>query len=83
MKKSEFLQKWDEEILRYADVIVGKRTNIPYSTNCYEENGLWVISVVGERQDESIRLRDDESLVFDELDTIMCVKVKQNGLLSS
>lgn len=82
MKKSEFLQKWDEQILRYADVIVGKRTNIPYSINCYEENGLWVISVVGERQDESIRLRGDENFVFDELDSMVCVKVKQNGLLS-
>lgn len=76
MTKSEFLQKWDEKSLRYADVIVGKRTNIPYSTNCYEEDGLWVISVVGERQDESIRIKDDENLVFDELDCMVSIKLK-------
>ncbi|WP_455717074.1 hypothetical protein [Anaerosporobacter sp.] len=76
MTKSEFIQSWSDVILKSLQVVVGKKSNIPHSINCYEENGVWIISEIGERQDVSIIIEGKESLVFDKLNRIVRGELK-------
>ncbi|MBQ3164575.1 MAG: hypothetical protein IJC02_08570 [Lachnospiraceae bacterium] len=76
MTKNEFFDNWSEDILKSLQVIVGKKSNIPYSINCYEEKGIWIISEIGERQDVSIIMEGEESTVFTKLNKIVRGEVK-------
>lgn len=76
MTKNEFLESWSEDILKNVQVSVGKKSNIPYSINCYEENGIWLISEVGERQEVSIIIEGEENLVFEKLNKVVRGELK-------
>lgn len=40
--------------LKKYNIYIGEKTNIPYPIGCYEENGIWYLCDVGERQNYSI-----------------------------
>lgn len=76
MTKNEFLEKWSEDVLKRVRVIVGSKSVLAYSINCYEENGIWVISRIGERQEGTIIYEGEENFIFEKLNKIVCGKLE-------
>lgn len=76
MKKEEFLSKWDKETLEYYNFVVGRKTNVPYSTGCYEQDNVWVIYEVGERQDFGILAQGTEEEMFAKLDRFVQAEIE-------
>lgn len=50
--------------LEFLNVTVGRKTNVPFSTGCYFEDGGWVLYGVDERQNFSIIEKGDEDRIF-------------------
>lgn len=76
MKKEEFLSKWDEKTLNYYNFVIGRKTNIPYSTGCYQEGEKWNLYGVGERQNIAITAQGTEEEIFEKLDKILKGEIK-------
>ena len=77
MKKEEFLKKWNEEILEHYNIVVGKKTNVPYSTGCYQERGERFIYKVGERQNLVVVQQGVEDEIITTLNEIVEAKREQ------
>ena len=56
MTKNELMEFINSEgiDLSRSGIVLGSKSNTPYTMGCYEENGLWYIYEVGERQDFGI-----------------------------
>ncbi|MFJ8519471.1 hypothetical protein [Lysinibacillus xylanilyticus] len=76
MNRNEFEIKWGKK-LDELDIVIGRKTNIPYSTGCYIEDGLWKIYGIGERQNFSIIAQGTEEEMFEKLDRIIRGKIRQ------
>lgn len=66
MTKVEFLKYVEEnniDMERY-NFYVGEKTNIPFSTGCFEEEGQWKVYGVDERQSFAVIKQGDEESVF-------------------
>ncbi|WP_242874718.1 MULTISPECIES: hypothetical protein [Clostridium] len=44
--------------------MIGRKTNVPFSTGCYFEDGNWVLYGVDEIQNFSIVEKGDEDRIF-------------------
>ena len=56
MTKKELMEYINSEGIdlgRYG-IVIGSKSNTPYTMGCYEEEGTWYIYDVGERQDFGI-----------------------------
>lgn len=76
MKRKEFLEKWDKKTLEHYNFVIGRKTNIPYSTGCYREKDVWYIYGVGERQNLVVIMQGNEEDVFTKLNKILLGKVE-------
>ena len=76
MKRKEFLEKWDKKILEHYNFVIGRKTNVPYSTGCYQEKDVWYIYGVGERQNLVVTMQGNEEDVFTKLDKILLGKME-------
>ncbi|MBD7912078.1 hypothetical protein [Clostridium cibarium] len=79
MKRAEYLSKIkDDDInLERLNIVIGRKTNIPYSKGCYEENDIWYFYDVNERQDLVITKTGTEDEIFSYLYLITKALLKQ------
>lgn len=61
--------------MKYYNFIIGEKTNVPYSTGCYQEDNIWIIYEVGERQDFGILAQGTEEM-FTKLDRFLQAKIE-------
>lgn len=66
MKKSEYeIKIQDLGInLEKLNIVIGRKTNVPFSTGCYFENDNWILYDVDERQNFSIIEAGEEERIF-------------------
>ena len=50
--------------LEQLNIVIGRKTNVPFSTGCYFEDGNWVLYGVDERQNFLIIEKGDEDRIF-------------------
>ncbi len=50
--------------LEKLNIVIGRKTNVPFSTGCYFEDENWVLYGVDERQNFSIVEKGDEDRIF-------------------
>lgn len=50
--------------LEKLNIYIGRKTNIPYSYGCFEEDSVWKAYMVGERQDFGIGRVGTEEEIF-------------------
>ncbi len=50
--------------LERLNIVIGRKTNVPFSTGCYFEDGAWVLYDVNERQDFTIIEKGSEDRIF-------------------
>lgn len=69
MTKKEFLEyvKNNNIDLKKSNVIVGEKSNTPFSIGCYEEGSSWHLYEVDERQNFSILKSGEEKEIFNYL----------------
>lgn len=66
MKQDEYVNKIKTLgiNLNQLNIVIGRKTNVPFSTGCYFENGNWILYDVDERQNFSIIESGDEDRIF-------------------
>lgn len=66
MKKSEYeIKIQDLGInLEKLNIVIGRKTKVPFSTGCYFENDNWILYDVDERQNFSIIEAGEEERIF-------------------
>lgn len=47
------------------NIVIGDKKEIPYITGCFQEDGVWKLYMVGERQDLDIVQQGSEEEIFD------------------
>jgi hypothetical protein len=47
------------------NIVIGVKKEIPYITGCFQEDGVWKLYMVGERQDFDIVQQGTEEEIFD------------------
>lgn len=69
MKKSELMAwvKSNNIDLKKYNIVIGEKSNVPYSVGCYEEAGTWYLYEVGERQNFSVIKEGNEDDVIKHL----------------
>ncbi|MFJ9386592.1 hypothetical protein ACIROD_22965 [Peribacillus sp. NPDC101481] len=50
--------------LQEFNIVIGRKTNVPFSTGCYFEDGNWILYDVDERQNFSIIEKGNEDPIF-------------------
>ncbi|MGE6718481.1 hypothetical protein ACQKGD_14050 [Peribacillus frigoritolerans] len=50
--------------LQEFNIVIGRKTNVPFSTGCYFEDGNWILYDVDERQNSSIIEKGNEDRIF-------------------
>lgn len=61
------------------NLVIGEKKLIPYVTGCFEENGLWKIYMVGERQDLDIVQEGTEEEIFNVMHGITKSRMKYSN----
>ncbi|MCC5804372.1 hypothetical protein [Rossellomorea vietnamensis] len=61
------------------NLVIGEKKVIPYVTGCFEEDGLWKIYIVGERQDFDIVQEGTEEEIFSVMSSITKSRVKRSN----
>jgi hypothetical protein len=66
MKYEEYLSKIKDGgiNLERLNIVIGRKTNIPYSKGCYKENDIWYFYDVNESQDLVITKIGTEDEIF-------------------
>ncbi|MDQ0880798.1 hypothetical protein [Peribacillus sp. V2I11] len=66
MTRSEYENKIKElgVDLQELNIVIGRKTNVPFSTGCYFEDGSWILYDVDERQNSSIIEKGNEDRIF-------------------
>lgn len=79
MKRNEYENKINAlgVNLEQLNIVIGRKTNVPFSTGCYFEDGNWVLYGVDERQNFSIVEKGDEDRIFKFLYMITMGKIKK------
>lgn len=69
MKKNELMAwvKSNNVDLKKYNIVIGEKSNVPYSVGCYEEAGTWYLYEVGERQNFGILMEGNEDDVIKHL----------------
>ena len=69
MNKDEFIKYVNQnniDLDKY-NIVVGEKSNTPYTIGCYVENSNWILYEVGERQNFSMLKRGNEQEIFQHL----------------
>ncbi|MED3908462.1 hypothetical protein FQP34_13130 [Peribacillus simplex] len=61
--------------LQEFKIVIGRKTNVPFSTGCYFEDGNWILYNVDERQNFSIIEKGNEDRIFKFLYMITMEKI--------
>ncbi|HEX9062317.1 MAG TPA: hypothetical protein VF941_19270 [Clostridia bacterium] len=61
------------------NIVIGEKKEIPYITGCFQEDGVWKIYMVGERQDFDIVQEGNEEEIFDVMYSITKSRMKRIG----
>ncbi len=79
MTYKEYLNKINDSgiNLERLNIVVGRKTNIPYSTGCFQESDIWFFYDVSERQDLVITKTGTEDEIFSYLYLITKALLKQ------
>ncbi|MGG3555634.1 hypothetical protein ABES23_02895 [Peribacillus frigoritolerans] len=66
MTRNEYENKINELgiDLQERNIVIGRKTNVPFSTGCYFEDGSWILYDVDERQNSSIIEKGNEDRMF-------------------
>ncbi|MFF2500724.1 hypothetical protein [Peribacillus sp. NPDC058075] len=66
MTRNEYENKINELgiDLQEFNIVIGRATNVPFSTGCYFEDGSWILYDVDERQNSSIIEKGNEDRIF-------------------
>lgn len=77
MTKQEFLEyvKTNNIDLKKYNIVIGEKSNVPYTIGCYEEGTEWKLYEVGERQNFSVIKSGDEKEIFTYLYFKLCGSV--------
>ncbi len=77
MKQSEFENKIKLQgvNLEQLNIVIGRKTNVPFSTGCYHEDENWILYDVDERQNFSIIEKGSEDRIFKFLYMIIMGKI--------
>lgn len=69
MKKNDVIKYVNDNCinLNKYNIIIGEKTNVPYSVGCYFEEGTWCLYEVGERQDFYVIKKGTEEEIFSHL----------------
>lgn len=81
MTHAEYLSKIKDGgiNLERLNIVIGRKTNIPYSKGCYQENDIWYFYDVNERQDLVITKTGTEDEIFSYLYLITKALLKQSS----
>jgi hypothetical protein len=58
------------------NLVIGEKKTIPFVTGCFEEDGVWKIYMVGERQEFDIVQEGTEEEIFNVMYSITKSRVK-------
>lgn len=61
------------------NLVIGEKKVIPYVTGCFQENGVWKIYIVGERQDFDIVQVGTEEEIFNVMRSITESRIKRSN----
>lgn len=61
------------------NLVIGEKKVIPNVTGCYQEDGLWKIYMVGERQDLDIVQEGSEEEIFNVMRSITESRIRRNN----
>lgn len=50
--------------IEQLNIVIGRKTNVPFSTGCYFEDGNWILYDIDERQKFSIIEKGNEDQIF-------------------
>lgn len=66
MTRNEYEYKIKELGINLEDlnIVIGRRTNVPFSTGCYFDDENWILYDVDERQKFSIIEKSNENRIF-------------------
>lgn len=78
MLQNEFIKRVKNENVKLdvLNIIIGRKSNVPDSLGCYEENNTWKIYEVGERQNFDIIASGSEDEIFEEMYSLIKGKIK-------
>lgn len=78
MLQNEFMKivKNENVKLDVLNIVIGRKSNVPDSLGCYEENNIWKIYEVDERQNFDIIALGSENEIFEKLYSLMRGKIK-------
>ncbi|WP_026565208.1 hypothetical protein [Bacillus sp. UNC41MFS5] len=62
------------------NIVIGDKKEIPYITGCFQEDGVWKLYMVGERQDFDIVQQGSEEEIFDLMYSITESRRKRNNI---
>ncbi|WP_391560645.1 hypothetical protein [Robertmurraya sp.] len=61
------------------NLVIGEKKVIPYVTGCFQEDGVWKIYMVGERQDFDIVQVGTEEEIFNVMRSITESRIKRSN----
>jgi hypothetical protein len=61
------------------NLVIGEKKVIPFVTGCFEEDGVWKIYMVGERQEFDIVQEGTEEEIFNVMYSITKSRVKRGN----
>lgn len=78
MLQDEFMKIVRNENVKLdlLNIVIGRKSNVPDSLGCYEENNIWKIYEVGERQNFDIIASGSEDEIFEEMYSLIKGKIK-------
>lgn len=82
MTRDEYEKKVRENGINLdrLNIVIGRITNIPDSMGCYQDQGIWKIYKVGERQNFVVVKEGNEEEIFETMYKVTKGMLKQSNL---
>jgi hypothetical protein len=82
MTREEYEKKIEEEKINLDNlqIVIGRVSNVPYTTGCYKDGELWKIYKVGERQNFVVVKEGNEEEIFETMYKVTKGMLKQSNL---
>jgi hypothetical protein len=78
LEYEKFISKKIIDISKF-NLVIGEKKVIPYVTGCFQEDGVWKIYMVGERQDlDVVQVRTEEE-IFNVMRSITESRIKRSN----
>lgn len=61
------------------NLVIGEKKVVPYVTGCFQEDGVWKIYMVGERQDLDVVQVGTEEEIFNVMRSITESRIKRSN----